>query len=535
MPFSDPITTEQLQDLLSFLDSEAQEVLNVALEEAQHIYHFWVGVEHLFIGLTRQSGGLTVRLLRHLKIDPRHLRGYIRVTAGIGDPRYKIPVGAPLKNGGKQKIPLGPPLKKGGTQEIPPGPPLEKGGQDFSSLRKGGMIITPRLLDILKRAWAEAQKEGKQLISPEQLLLAVLEEEENIPVRILRKSGFTPSQLLELARKKEELPEVEQIFFPVPELAERRPIPTPSQADSGLTGRPTSGPSQEGKNPTPTLDRYSRDLSQLAGEGELHPAIGREEILRQIALILTQREVNNPLLIGETGVGKTAIVEGFTYWLAGGKVIPQLQDKRIVELQVPSLVSGTKYRRDLEERISRILQEVKAAPELIVFIDEIHTIMGGGTGSSMELAEYLKPAFARGEFPCIGSTTLAEYQKYIEKDVVLSRRFEKIDVEEPDLETCKEILGGVQTLLEEHHNVKIHFSAVDAAVKLSARYVPQEKLPAKAVKLLDKACSLVKIDSHTSGEEVEATRRFLIVTEKVIRQVLSEKTGIPLNQLTLEE
>ncbi len=509
MSLSNPTTPEQSDDLLNLLDSEAQEILNIALQEAQRINHFWVGVEHLFMGLSGQPGGLTVKLLKHLRIDPRYLQGYIRVTAGIGDPRYKIP----------------------------PGPPLEK----------GRMIITPRLLDILKRARSESQKQGKQTISSEQLLLAILEEGESIPMRIFCKMGLDPSQLLELARKEEGLPEIEEVFPSIPEPVgipqegKNPPLPPstslrpgssrwkssgPSQADSGLTGKPT---------PTPTLDRYSQNLTQLAREGKLHPAIGRKEILRQIARILTEREANNPLLIGEAGVGKTAIVEGFAYRLAGGKVIPQLQDKRIVELQLPNLVSGVKHRGELEERVSRILQEVKADPELIVFIDKIHTIMGGGIGSSKELADYLKPALVRGEFPCIGSTTLAEYQKYIERDAALARRFERIDVEEPDLETCKEILRGVQILLEEHYNVKIHFSAIEAAVEFSARFVPQEKLPAKAVKLLEKACSLIKIKSLTSGEEDMATRRFLMVNENTIRQVLSEKTGIPLNHLILDE
>ena len=514
MPFPDSTTLEQSGELLNLLDLEAQEVINFALQEAQRINHFWVGVEHLFMGLTRQSEGLTVRLLKHVRIDPQHLQGYIRVTAGIGDPRYKI---SPI-----------PPLGKGKIQEIPLGPPLGRGEEQG----KGGaqMVITPRLLDILKRARVEAQKQGKQLISPEQLLLAILEERESIPIRILQKLGLDPSQLLELARKEGKLPEGEPDMIPqgiTPPLPPSRgESPVPSQADRGLTGKFT---------PTPTLDRYSRDLTQLAREGRLHPAIGRKEILGQIAHILTQREVNNPLLIGEAGVGKTAIVEGFAYRLAGGKVIPQLQDKRIVELQVVSLVSGTKDQGGLEERVSRILQEIKAAPELIVFVDKIHTIMGGGIGSSMELAKHLKTALIRGEIPCIGSTTLTEYQKYIERDAALARRFERIDVKEPDLETCKEILRGMQILLEEHHNVKIHFSAIKAAVELSARYVPREKLPAKAVRLLEKACSLTKIKSLTPGKEDMATRRFLMVNENMIRQVLSEKTGIPLNHLTLDE
>jgi ATP-dependent Clp protease ATP-binding subunit ClpC len=520
MSFSDSTTLKQYNDLLNLLDSEAQDVINFALQEAQRINHFWVGVEHLFMGLTRQSDGLTVRLLKHVRIDPQHLQGYIRVTAGIGDPRYKIP---PV-----------PSLGKGEIQGIPLGPPLEKGEEQGEG--EAQMVITPRLLDILKRARVEAQKQGKPLISPEQLLLAILEERESIPIRILQKLGLDPSQLLEIARKEEKLPEVEEVFPPAPEPVGRRPTPAPSQEGKDI---PTLSQAESGLTrkfiPTPTLDRYSRDLTQLACKGKLHPAIGREEILGQIAHILTQQGVNNPLLIGEAGVGKTAIVEGFAYRLAEGKVIPQLQDKRIVELQVVSLVSGTKGQGELEERVSKILQEIKAAPELIVFVDKIHTIMGGGIGSSMELANHFKPALIRGEFPCIGSTTLAEYQKYIERDAALARRFERIDVKEPDLETCKEILREMQILLEEHHNVKIHFSAIKAAVELSARYVPQEKLPAKAVRLLEKACSLTKIKSLTPGKEDMATRRFLMVNENMIRQVLSEKTGIPLNHLTLDE
>ena len=474
---SEEMAEQSPSDLLKCLAVASDEVFKIALYEAQRIYHFWIGVEHVFMGLTKQSGGLTLRLLEHLGIEPKDLRGYIRGMAGIGDQQIKLE----------------------------------------------GMVITPRLTEVLKKAMAEARKQGKKIISPDHLLIAILEEGESIPVKVLHKMGVDLTQLLQLVRKGEKLPEteVEKVLSPAPETVWRH------QKDK------ISKPA--GRGSTPTLDRYSRNLTRLAREGKLRPVIGRKEILRQITRILTQRGSNNPLLVGEAGVGKTAIVEGFAYRLAREKVIPQLQEKRVMELQVSSLVSGTKHRGDLEERISRILKEVQTASELIVFIDEIHTITGGGIGNATEIADHLKPALSRGEFPCIGSTTLAEYQKHIEKDAALTRRFEKIDVEEPDLETCKEILLGVQKDLEEHHEAKIHPSGLEAAVELSARYMPQEKLPAKAIQLLEKACSLVKIDTISHREESEKTDQFLIVTEEVIRKVLSEKTGIPLARLTGDE
>jgi len=280
-------------------------------------------------------------------------------------------------------------------------------------------------------------------------------------------------------------------------------------------------------------------LNAEAHAGKIHAAFGDDALLRRMKRIVIQREANNPLLIGEAGVGKTAIVEGLACQLVqGGPGLPELDGKSIVELSINSIVAGTKYRGDLEQKVERLLAEVKASADVIVFIDEIHTVLGGGPDSLSNIADALKPALARGEFRCIGATTIGEYRKYIEKDPALSRRFETILVEEPKVGDCIKILSELKKGIENHYAIgEIPDAAIEAAVRLSARYIQDERLPAKAIKLLEQAAAYVKLPTVQPGAHPDDPQQFFFtqVDEDLIRHVLAKKTGIPLERLKSHE
>jgi ATP-dependent Clp protease ATP-binding subunit ClpC len=278
------------------------------------------------------------------------------------------------------------------------------------------------------------------------------------------------------------------------------------------------------------LNRYGRDLTLLAQEGQLNPVIGRENEIRTMAQILLRRTKNNPLLVGEAGVGKTCLVEGLAQRLVQEKVAEALKDRRIVELSLSSVVAGTRYRGDFEERLEKILAEARDHPEVVLFLDEIHTLVGAGSASGMvmDAANILKPALARGELTCIGATTMDEYRRYIERDAALERRFEVVQVREPSAEETHQILTGLRPSYEDHHNLKIADEALAAAVKLAERYIRTRHFPDKAIDLIDTACSQVKLQtvSGTQGGQVRA---------KDVAQVVAQRTGIPVESLSREE
>lgn len=281
---------------------------------------------------------------------------------------------------------------------------------------------------------------------------------------------------------------------------------------------------------TPYLLKYGKDLTQLAKDGKLHPCIGRRDELLQVVRTLSRATKNNPLLMGDAGVGKTAIVEGLAWRIAQGKSLP---GKRIIQLQMAELVAGTKYRGEFEERLIQLLREAAQLPELILFIDEIHSLVGAGDSSGgMDAANIMKPALARGEIRCIGATTIAEYRKYIEKDPALERRFQPITVNEPSNEEALAILqAGYVGRFTERHGVTIDPAAVQAAVQLSARYMPDRRLPDKAIDLLDEACALVAVPtlSVLPGEKPGPVGG--VVTADAVAQVMSKWTGIPVGQI----
>jgi len=339
--------------------------------------------------------------------------------------------------------------------------------------------VSPRVKTALELAFEAARELGHGYIGPEHLLLGLLEEQEGLAGEILRKFGVTPEGLRE--------------------------------ATIQVVGR--GAPTGEIPTNTPVLDRFSRDLTRLAREGKLDPVIGREQEIESVIEVLSRRTKNNPVLIGEAGVGKTAIVEGLAQRIAAGQVPEPLRGKRVVELNVNAIVAGTKYRGEFEERVKQILDEVTANRDrLILFVDELHTIMGAGAAEgAIDMANVIKPALARGELHLIGATTAAEYQKHIERDAALERRFQPIYVAEPSVEDTIAILHGLRDKYEAHHRVKITDEAIKAAAELSDRYLTGRRLPDKAIDLLDQAAARVRI--RITSQKPEITR----LEEKIAR------------------
>ena len=293
----------------------------------------------------------------------------------------------------------------------------------------------------------------------------------------------------------------------------------------------------ENQSATPFLDRLGVDLTSLAAEGKIDPLIGRRQELLKMTRTLTRKTKNNPLLIGEAGVGKTAIVRGLALRIAQGNITPALRGKRIVELNMANLVAGTKYRGEFEEKIRKVLEEVKNCDDVIIFIDELHTIVGAGNAEGgLDASNIMKPIFSKGEIKCIGATTIAEYRKYFEKDAALERRFQPIMIEEPSGDETLDILEGLKERFEKHHRVHIAPSALDAGVALAIRYLPDRRLPDKAIDLIDEACSRVRIDSlsfHGKIEDIEV--KVGRVTEEIVADVVAEWTGQPVRAPGNEE
>ncbi|MEO0158106.1 MAG: ATP-dependent Clp protease ATP-binding subunit, partial [candidate division WOR-3 bacterium] len=309
----------------------------------------------------------------------------------------------------------------------------------------------------------------------------------------------------------------------------------------GETKSPEKAKAEMAEEERSNLERFTRDLTQMAREGRLDPVIGRESEITQLMEVLTRRQKNNPVLVGEAGVGKTAIAEGLAQRIAEGKVPKSLLGKRVLSLDMGALVAGTRYRGDFEERIKGVLDEVKSAGDVILFIDEIHNLVGAGRAEgSMDAANLLKPALARGDFQVIGATTPDEYRQYIEKDSALERRFQMIWVSEPGPETTLEILKGLKPKYEAHHSLKITDEALEAAVKLTERYVQARHQPDKAIDALDQAAARVRIRAGEvpvadDEEEVSPGAEELRVTAEDVAEVVSRWTGIPVSKLVAEE
>jgi ATP-dependent Clp protease ATP-binding subunit ClpC len=347
--------------------------------------------------------------------------------------------------------------------------------RDAEASEDGEIGVTPRVKSALGRAFAASRELGHSYVGPEHFLIGLAEEDEGIAGNILRRYGLTPQAIRQ------------QVTKVVGRGAEEGRVETPTN--------------------TPNLDKYARDLTKLAREGKLDPVIGRAKEIETTIEVLARRKKNNPVLIGEPGVGKTAIVEGLAQRIVGGEVPERLRDKRLVELSVNAMVAGSKYRGEFEERVQQILKEVTEQQDtMVLFIDEIHTIVGAGQGGSeggLDIANTFKPALARGELNLIGATTLSEYQKYIEKDAALERRFQPVLVPEPTIAQTIMILRGLRDTLEAHHKVTITDEAIVAAAELSDRYITGRFLPDKAIDLVDQAAARVKISATARPVDVQ--------------------------------
>ena len=408
----------------------ARRVLTLAQEEAAHFNHSYIGTEHVLLGLLREEEGVGAKVLANLGVSLNKARSAVEFIIGRGD--------------------------KPSTGEIG---------------------LTPRAKRVIELAIDEARHLGHNYIGTEHLLLGLLREGEGVASDVLDSFGIT----LERART--------ETLRVLGEGATRtRPARTTSR--------------------TPILDQLGIDLTAAAHAGKLDPVIGRDKEIERVTQILSRRTKNNPALIGEPGVGKTAIVEGLAHRIIAGDVPETLEGKRIVTMDIGALVAGTKYRGEFEERLKKVIDEIKNAGNCVLFIDEFHTMVGAGAAEgAVDAANILKPSLARGELQCIGATTLDDYRKYVERDAALERRFQPILVEEPSVEETLEILRGVKGRYEEHHQLTISDKALSAAATLSARYIPDRFLPDKAIDLIDEASSRVRIKRRTIPVTLKEARR----------------------------
>ncbi|MHB8231157.1 MAG: ATP-dependent Clp protease ATP-binding subunit, partial [Vulcanimicrobiaceae bacterium] len=355
------------------------------------------------------------------------------------------------------------------------------------------MVFTPRAKRVIELAFEEARQLNHNYIGTEHLLLGLIREGEGVAARVLTNLGVDPAKV--------------------------------RLQTTSLLGAEGQAPAPKGKSKTPTLDAYGRDLTMLARENKLDPVIGRASEIERVIQILSRRTKNNPALIGEPGVGKTAIAEGLAQRVVKGDIPDPLRDKRVITLDLAGLVAGTKYRGEFEERMKRVMDEIRgAAGEIILFIDELHTLVGAGAAEgAIDASNIIKPALARGELQCIGATTLNEFRKHIEKDSALERRFQPVLVGEPSVEETIEILKGLRDRYEAHHKVQITDEALVAAAKLGDRYITDRFLPDKAVDLIDEAGSRVRLQATLPPPEIRQV-------EAELRKVLAEKEAVVKSQ-----
>jgi ATP-dependent Clp protease ATP-binding subunit ClpC len=420
----------------------ARRVLSLAHQEAERMRHNSIGTEHLLLGLIREEGGVAGRVLRELGLDASRVQEIIERLVGFGQYR-------------SVKLDLAP-----GTQQV------------------------------LEHAVDEARKMGHHYIGTEHILLGLVRYNEGVALDVLRKLGVNADQIRRQTRRV------------LQETSSTSSSSSPSRQAAGV-GETRSGRQDSQRSKTPLVDQLATDLTTKAEEGKLDPVIGRQMEIERVIQILARRTKNNPALIGEPGVGKTAIVEGLAQRIIEGDVPVPLLDKRVLQLDVGSLVAGTMYRGQFEERLKRVIEELKSAGS-ILFIDEVHMLVGAGAaGSSVDAANILKPALSRGELQVIGATTLDEYRKHIESDAALERRFQPVMVEEPTIDQTIEILKGVRKAYEEHHRLTISDEALDAAARLSARYVTERFLPDKAIDLIDESSSRVRIYKNPGAKSAK--------------------------------
>ena len=424
----------------------AQQVLALARKEADRFHHNYVGTEHLLLGLINLGQGVAVNVLQKMGLDLDTVRTAVEKQVGKG------PAAKPI----------------------------------------GNISYTPRVKKVLALAGKEAKSLNHSYVGTEHILLGLLREGDGVAARVLK------SLEVDIERCRDEI------------LSELDPNFAGESSEPAGGGPSPAGPAGMGvpedkrELKTPALKAFGRDLTELARNGELDPVIGRKQEIRRVVQILCRRTKNNPVLIGEAGVGKTAIVEGLALEIAKGIVPEILADKRLITLDLALMVAGTKYRGQFEERIKAVMDEIRRSKNVIIFIDELHTIVGAGAAEgAMDASNIFKPALSRGELQCIGATTLAEYRKYIEKDSALDRRFQSVMVDAPSVEDSIEILKGIAPKYEEHHKVDYTEKSLEAAVHLSERYITSRFLPDKAIDVLDESGARARINSLNRPPEIE--------------------------------
>jgi ATP-dependent Clp protease ATP-binding subunit ClpC len=508
----------------------ARKVMQLANQEAQRFNHEYIGTEHILLGLVKEGSGVAANVLKNLDVDLRKIRLEVEKLVQSGPEMVTI----------------------------------------------GKLPQTPRAKKVIEYSMEEARNLNHNYVGTEHILLGLLREQEGVAAQVLMNLG------MKLEDVREEVLNLLGHGMEGGEGGGERG----GRESTSAGGTSESGTAAKGsKSKTPALDSFGRDLTELARQGKLDPVIGRQREIERAIQILCRRTKNNPVLLGEAGVGKTAIVEGFAQRVINGEVPEILADKRIVVLDLAMMVAGTKYRGQFEERIKAVMNEVRRARNTILFIDELHTLVGaGGAEGAIDAANVLKPALSRGEIQCIGATTLDEYRKYIEKDNALARRFQEITVEPTSTDETIAILKGLRERYEEHHRVKITDEAVTAAVEMSERYITARCLPDKAIDVIDEAGARIRLRSmskppdlkeideqveklNKEKEEAVANQDFEkaanlrdsadklrrkkeqitrewrdksretdgLVDEDVIAEVVSKMTGIPLTRLSTED
>ena len=433
------------------------DILEYSREEAGRLHCDYIGPEHLLLALLRDGNNIAVNLLNQLHADIKSIKEEIESE-----------------------------IERCNT---------------FNDIAHT-LDLNATANKVMRICLLEARMLKKPIADTEHLLLALLRDGHNMASDVLSQNKINYDKVFDLLSIKSESnsPSMGGDFFEDDEEDEDFPSERPSNAGQTVSSKPQQKPSSD----TPVIDNFGVDMTQAAAEGKMDPVIGRDKEIERLAQILSRRKKNNPVLIGEPGVGKSAIVEGLALGIVQKKVSRILFDKRVVMLDMASVVAGTKYRGQFEERLRSILNELQKHPEIILFIDEIHTIVGAGSAAgSMDAANMLKPALARGEIQCIGATTLDEYRKTIEKDGALERRFQKIIVESPDAEETLHILRNIKDRYEDHHNVEYTDDAIQACVKLSARYITDRCFPDKAIDVMDEAGSRVHLTNIQVPEEIE--------------------------------
>ncbi len=456
-----------------------REVISLSREEALRLGHNYIGVEHLLLGIIKEGEGTAVRILEGLNCDLQKLRklveGSVRPSAS----------------------------KPGNSGNIPLVKQAEK---------------------ILKITYLEAKIFKSGVIGTEHLLLSILKDEDNVATKSIHAFNID----YDVAKE-----EFENLLSENGGTKGLRADHSISDDDAPAEGADFGGSSSSGgpasrkgdpKSKTPVLDNFGRDLTRMAEEGRLDPIVGRTKEIERVSQILSRRKKNNPILMGEPGVGKSAIAEGLALRIIEKKVSRVLFNKRVVTLDVASLVAGTKYRGQFEERMKAVMNELEKSPDVILFIDEIHTIVGaGGASGSLDASNMFKPALARGEIQCIGATTLDEYRQYIEKDGALERRFQKVMVEPTNIDETVQILNNIKDKYEEHHSVKYTDEAIQACVRLTSRYITDRHLPDKAIDALDEVGSRVHLTNINVPEEI-------VKIEEEIEKVKDEKSRVVRSQ-----